>query len=286
MNILSHLEKQRKSVVLISGFTLIALIGYLDYLTGYEIVLSSLYALPISLIAWLTGRQLGILASVVSILVLLLADLIPGHSYANNLIPLWNTLIRLTLFLFITFLVAELRDKIGRERALARTDYLTGAANRRYFTELLQAEINRSKRYHHSFVVAYIDLDNFKSINDQWGHDIGDQVLCNIVRCARKILRKTDSVARLSGDEFAFLLPQTNQEQARHCLSRLQTAVAEEMRLNHWPITLSIGVLTCLAPPVEISEVLKISDELMYSVKRDRKNGIKYSTCIGSSSNQ
>ena len=220
--------------------------------------------------------------SLTSAVVWLVADVVVGHPYSNPLIPFWNTLIRLTYFVIITLLLSALRSTTELERELARTDYVTGAVNSRIFFDLMQMEIERSQRYDHPLTLAYIDLDNFKAVNDQFGHSTGDQALRTVASSARKFLRKTDVVARLGGDEFALLLPETNQESARIVISKLQCALLEEMRLGNWPTTFSIGVLTCdSATPLTAEELVRMADELMYSVKRDGKNAIKYSTYAG-----
>ena len=164
---------------------------------------------------------------------------------------------------------------------MARIDYLTGAGNSRFLYNLVQLEIDRLQRYQHPLTLAYIDLDNFKTVNDRLGHAVGDQVLCAVVSSVKKNIRRTDSVARLGGDEFALLLPETNQESARVVLSKIQEDILEEMRINNWPVTVSIGVLTCPVAPPSTDALVSMADELMYSVKRDGKNGVKYSTYVG-----
>jgi diguanylate cyclase (GGDEF)-like protein len=209
------------------------------------------------------------------------ADVASGHPYLHPLIPVWNTIIRLGFFVIITLLLSALRRATERERDLARRDNLTGAVNSRFFYDLAQMEIDRFQRYEHPFTLAYIDLDNFKAVNDRFGHPAGDQVLRIVVSSARKYLRKTDVFARLGGDEFVLLMPETDEESARVALSKIQDGLMEEMRLGDWPITFSIGVLTCRVAPHTTEELVRMSDELMYSVKRDSKNGIKYSTYAG-----
>jgi diguanylate cyclase (GGDEF)-like protein len=91
-------------------------------------------------------------------------------------------------------------------------------------------------------------------------------------------MRKTDICARLGGDEFALLLPETDQEFARQAISKIQAELLKEMGQNHWPVTFSMGVLTCQVAPPSTDELVKMADDLMYQVKRGGKNGIKYST--------
>ena len=256
-------------------------IGILDYLTGYEMAFSLFYLLPISMVAWLTGRRLGILIALVSALVWSLADVLAGNSYTHPVIFFWNTLIRLSFFVIVVFLLASLKNALEHERELGRIDSLTGAFNFRYFSAILQMEVDRTRRYQRPFTVAYIDIDNFKIINDQYGHSAGDRVLCTFVNYARKSLRKSDSIARLGGDEFAFLLPETNQEAASLFITRIQNGLLEEMQQNHWPVTFSIGVLSCAEAPQSVDEVIKLADDLMYSVKKDGKNAISYATFAG-----
>jgi len=283
MNFLSILNKQNKpSYVFVSvGFILIGLIGIADFLTGYEMSFSVFYVLPVAIVTWFTSRRLGLMTSLAGAFVWLGADMTSGHSYSYPLIPIWNTLIRLTFFVIITMLLSALRRTTEREREFARVDNLTGAVNPRFFYDLAQMEIDRFQRYEHPFTLAYIDLDNFKTVNDQFGHPAGDQVLRIVASSVRKYLRKTDIVARLGGDEFALLLPETDEKSARMALSKIQYGLLEEMRIGNWPITFSIGVLTCNAAAQTNEELVKMADELMYSVKHDSKNSIKYSTYAG-----
>lgn len=250
----------------------------MDYLTGYEITLSLFYLIPLGLITWFTNQTLGIMVSFINSGVWLVADLAAGQRYFYPAIYFWNSLIRLGFFLAFTLLFSSLRKALAYQTKLARTDPLTGAVNSRFFGEILQTEINRLQRYKRLFSIAYIDLDNFKMVNDKLGHSMGDRVLKIVVSYACQNLRKTDIFARLGGDEFALLLPETNQEAARIVLSKLQAGLLKEMQERDWPITFSIGVVTCIEAPPSTDEIVRIVDNLMYGVKREGKNSIQYST--------
>ncbi|MCK7506617.1 MAG: GGDEF domain-containing protein [Desulfobacterales bacterium] len=130
------------------------------------------------------------MASLVSACAWIGADVLDGHPYSHIYIPVWNTFIRFSFFIIITLLLSSLKSYMEREKELSRIDYLTGAVNARLFYELVQAEIDRFQRYERPFTLAYMDLDNFKSVNDQFGHSIGDQVLKIVVSSTRKYLRK------------------------------------------------------------------------------------------------
>lgn len=281
MNVPTALEKLSKPIRILLGFAFIGVVGICDFLTGYELAFSLFYVIPITFLTWGIGRRLGIMASLASALVWLVADVAAGRSYSHPLLPIWNTLIRLSFFVIITWLLSALRSAVEREKEFARADTLTGALNSRLFFELTQLEIDRLRRYERPFTVVYIDLDNFKTVNDKFGHLTGDQALRTVVTYSKQHLRSTDVIARLGGDEFGLLLPETSQEPARVALSNLQRGLLEEMRQHNWPITFSLGVLTCSVAPPTTEEVVRMADELMYSAKRGNKNAIVYGTYKG-----
>jgi len=281
MKFLNTIDKQSRSLKLFIGFALIGVVGVFEFIAGYEIEFSLFYVIPVSFISWFLSRPFGLMASFASAGTWLWADIASGHPYFQPITPLWNTLIRLSFFLIIAVLLSSLRNALEHEAKLARTDNITGAINSRLFYELAQREMDRLERYGHFFTLVYIDLDNFKALNDNFGHVTGDQALRIVVRSIQDHIRKTDVVARLGGDEFAVLLPETNQEAARIIVSKFQAGLLDEMRKNQWPITLSIGVLTCQVVPSTVDVLVHMTDELMYSIKCDGKNAVKYSTFAG-----
>lgn len=263
------------------GFFLIVVLGLLDFLTGYEASFSLFYLLPISLVVWFVGKRLGITASIVSATVWLIADFLSGHHYSHAIIYFWNTAIRFGFFIIVTLLLTELKKALEHEKNLSRIDRLTGATSADFFYDLLQAEINRFQRYKHPFTVAYVDLDNFKNVNDQFGHNMGDIVLRTVVSHTKNELRKTDIVARLGGDEFAMLFPETDQINAPIVISKIQQGLLNEMRKSNWPVTFSVGAITFNATPDTTNELIKMVDDLMYTVKHNGKNAISYSVYAG-----
>ncbi len=281
MKLNSFFTRQGQLVSVTAGLVLIGVIGAIDYLTGFEMSFSAFYVLPIALVTWNTNRVTGLIIALLSAIVWFAADTAEGHAYSHPLLPYWNSIIRLTFFVIITLLLSKLKYQLERTRDLAYRDSLTGAANSRYFDELMQKEVDRCQRFGHTFTLVYVDLDNFKAVNDQHGHSTGDKVLRVVVDSMRLNLRRTDLIARLGGDEFALLLPETREAAARVALSKIQTQLLTEMNKNHWPVTFSIGVLTCNAVPATTEALVKMADALMYSVKRDTKNAIRYATYAG-----
>jgi diguanylate cyclase (GGDEF)-like protein len=274
-------ENLRRSFWAGVGIILIALVGIVDYLTGVEIAVSLFYLIPISLVVWFAGKELGIMMSAVSAIVWVGTDFLGGKIYSHGLIPYWNGAVELGFFLIVTLLLSRFRKLFEHEKELARTDYLTGAVNSRFFLELSQMEISRSYRYQHPFTVVYLDVDDFKTVNDQLGHHVGDAVLHTVGSCILKHLRKTDVIARLGGDEFALLLPETEQQGAQAAISKVWQSLLDEMQKNNWPVTFSIGVMTYINSPQTADEMIKVADGLMYSVKNKGKNAIAYSVYGG-----
>jgi diguanylate cyclase (GGDEF)-like protein len=277
---LANLEKKSALSWMATGCLFVASIGILDIATGSEISFSLFYLIPIALAGWFSGRNLGLAISVISALMWFIADVLAGQSYSLPIIRYWNAAVRLGFFVLVSLLLPKLKA-LEREKAIARLDDLTGAANRRHLFEVAQAELDRSQRYKRPFTIAYIDLDGFKAVNDQSGHRTGDKLLCAIASVAKSHLRKTDLVGRLGGDEFILLLPEIGHDAARVTVRKIQSALLDEMRRNHWPVTLSIGVVTYVDGPITVDELIRRADELMYSVKETGKNAIAYATCAG-----
>jgi len=281
MDTIASLENRSKSYWVMMGVILLALVGLLDYRTGYEISFSLFYLLPISLVVWFGGKRLGVTAAIVSALMELSIDVLTGDNYSQPVFYLWNAAIRFGFYIIVTLLLAELKLSREQDKNLIRTDYLTGATSSRFFYDLLQKEINLFKRYNRPFTVAYVDIDDFKTINDQFGHITGDVVLRNAVTFAKNGLRKTDVVARVGGDEFAILLPETDEKAAQIVISKIKKKVIGEMRKSKWPVTFSIGIMTFNATPATTEELIKLVDDLMYKVKNNKKNAISYSVYKG-----
>lgn len=260
------------------GIGSIGLLSIIDTLTGNEITFSLFYMAPIVVVTWTVHQEAGLFMSLLSALTLLGAEVAAGQTYSSPSIYVWNTLIRAVFYVIVTYLVAELHKARREEQLAARTDFVSGAANARHFHELLQMEINRIHRYPHPVTVVYIDIDNFKLVNDLFGHKIGDEVLRSIATELKVQLRRTDIVARVGGDEFALLLPSTHQPEAKVVISKVKTNLVETMKQRNWPVTFSMGAVTCVSPPHSPEQLLNMADELMYQVKNSTKNDVRFFT--------
>ena len=274
--IVDYLSKLPQSVLISVGSVMMLLVGILNHMAGPEISSTIFYLIPIVLVTWFTRRSIGFIFSILSALTWLITDLTSGTTHFNSDIPYWNGVARLGSFFILTFVLSTLKNALRQEEEYSRIDFLTGIRNRRYFIELVNMEINRARRYERPFTVVCIDLDNFKTVNDCFGHSTGDILLRLVARTIQQNIRVTDTVARLGGDEFAILLPETGRNVAEAILQKAQKINLEIMRRHGWPVTLSIGVVTFTSPPSTVDETLRISDQLMYSAKNNGKNSIQY----------
>jgi diguanylate cyclase (GGDEF)-like protein len=253
---------------------LVGFVGGVDWLTGPQISTSILYMVPVGLAAARGSRFAALGVAFVCASFWLILDLSEGRDYAHAAIPYWNGAVRLGIFVTVAVLVDRNRQLQAAERALARTDPLTGVSNSRAFREALEQEATRSRRMHRPLSLAYVDLDNFKAVNDQHGHEVGDRVLRIVADTLRGEVRAIDVVARLGGDEFAVMLVEAEAQQAHVVLERVRAKIFEAMQQGAWPVTASIGVATFTRIPEESSTMLRDVDALMYGAKRSGKDRI------------
>ncbi|MCB1616775.1 MAG: GGDEF domain-containing protein [Pseudomonadales bacterium] len=272
---LDYLEKTEKHALWLCFF-LLCIVGMADNLTGYELSFSLFYLLPVSIVTWAKSRAWGIAFSLLSAFVWYLVDRKTGYAYSSGVIIYWNAAIRFCFFIIVTLLLSALKQSHREQMLLSRIDGLTGAVNSRYFRELLQLEIDRLSRNGKAFSLLYIDLDNFKWVNDHQGHSAGDGVLCAVVNAAGNNLRKIDVVARLGGDEFAILLPETSVDEVDTVVNKLRAALLAAMQAGQWPVTFSMGVVSCSRKEATIDEVIRVADRQMYEVKHNGKNNVLF----------
>ena len=116
--------------------------------------------------------------------------------------------------------------------------------------------MERTGRYSGATTIVYFDLDNFKSVNDRFGHQVGNELLQLVVRTLQRNVRVTDTVTRMGGDEFVIFMPETDQHQAKPAVQKLRRLLLEAMQTRNWPVTFSIGVYTFHKPPGDVSAMI------------------------------
>lgn len=277
MHLTKYLQNQSKFVVITVGLLLLFLIGGIDAFIVADVSLSIFYLIPISLTTWYAGEAPGIFISIASSIVWFIAnDAIGETTHAHPGIPYWNAAVRFGFYLVTTYLLSELRTSRDREKKLARTDSITGIANQKLFYELSNLEIQRASRYGHPLTLALIDIDNFKHLNDKFGHKIGDKLLQEVAQSIHGNIRGTDIIARLGGDEFALLLPGTGYEPSQIVVERMQKQLVEAVEYHQWPVSFSIVAITFMSVPKSVDEMIEKVDFLMYTLKNSGKHGIEH----------
>lgn len=274
----AHTFLSRMDINWVTGISLsiVGLLGWLDYITGFELSFSFFYLFPIMLTAWYGSQTGAYIVTTASITVWLVSNYLAGQAYTVEAIRYFNAAVRLAVFLLITRLIGELKRVNIRDAALARTDPLTGIFNSREFLRQAEIEIERSARIGYPLSIAYIDLDNFKLVNDRYGHETGDEHLRQITKSISSIIRQTDVFARLGGDEFVLLLPNVDHVNVRYVMEKIQRTLVGELNHLKSPVTFSAGVVTYYALPSTVNEILSLSDALMYKAKSLGKNHVNY----------
>ena len=180
---------------------------------------------------------------------------------------------RLVTYCNITDLVhnAELLEK------LATIDSMTGLYNRRHFTVLAEAEWSRFQRYQRPLSMLMLDIDHFKSVNDRYGHAVGDEAIASVAAACQRGKRNSDIAGRLGGEEFAILLPETDAEQAQVVAERIRESIAAQFLSVHkvrFNVTISVGIASASLSMSGIEALMRAADEALYQAKEAGRNRV------------
>lgn len=177
------------------------------------------------------------------------------------------SLLATAFLLYVIYKGRQLRQRLDE---LAHTDELTGLPNRRHLMQEAQLEVERARRYDLPLCLAVLDLDHFKQINDKFGHAVGDDVLRQFAQLCKRLLRQTDVMGRIGGEEFVLLLPHTRLAVASQILERLR----HDFRQLEWPQlankhqpTVSVGLTTLTSSDSSLAELMRRADEALYAAK-------------------
>lgn len=175
--------------------------------------------------------------------------------------------------------VTELYRLKEQFREQANTDSLTQLYNRRYFVAQAEKEFQRAKRYNSALSLVSLDIDDFKKVNDKYGHPVGDQVLQNLATKLTPILRGEDVLARIGGEEFSILLPETSIDVAFKVAERIRFEQESSTLVGNWQgnigITVSLGVSSILPEDNTFDQLFKRADEALYQAKNTGRNQVK-----------
>lgn len=250
----------------------IALIAWLDFHSGPEIHLFVFYLLPILIATWHIGWRAGMTICVICILASLIAVWHEGRGLGHDAVVTASA--RLLVFSLAVFGWGRLHDMSRALAELSLIDPLTELQNRRACLLRGDAELARIRRNGGCLSLMFLDLDNFKGVNDNQGHKAGDRLLRATATELLRLLRHSDMAARLGGDEFAVILPGTDGAGGRRLAETVHANLAIIFRAQGADVTASIGVATFCRPPDHFEDVLQYADQLMYEIKKTGKDGV------------
>lgn len=259
------------AALLAVGLVLTLAVGLLDYFTGNEISFSMFYLLPTAYLAWRGGRVMGLSGAVVAAIAWFIVESLSGHTYSQSWIMYWNATVRLVFFVITAQLINKQKLVYTLEHKLSRTDNLTGLMNARSFFQDGEPVLALCARHARPLTVLYMDLDNFKQVNDSRGHQAGDRLIQLVGRGLLRAVRASDLAARLGGDEFGLLLPETGFAEAAVFIDRLRQSLDNEVDRAYWSVDYSVGVVTFPTPPADLEAATAMADKLMYEIKNSGK---------------
>lgn len=263
----------RRGLRLTSYVLLTLLVYWINAKTPPSARLGILYILPVLLATWTEGLAWGIVFGLASIGMreMVALDQMPADTPIS-----WRIVNGAAYVAVVAVAMAGLQTLRRSQAQLAQLvilDPLTNVLNARAFSDRLSQELDRNRRYPRPLALLYMDLDNFKVINDTHGHQTGDAVLRLVADAMRSSVRQADVVGRLGGDEFAVLMPETDAQVADAAAKRLVAGLRNVFKGTP-NVTASIGVVSCTATDANTDELLRRADQAMYDAKRMGKDRV------------
>src|SRR5207237_6810516 len=258
----------------LTGYLLLTLLVYwVNAVTPPSARLGILYIIPVLLVTWTEGLPWGIVFAVTTIG---LREATAWVQMPADTPRAWRLANAGAYMAVLGVAMAGLQTMRRREAQMARLviqDQLTNVLNARAFADRLSQELDRNRRYPRPLALLYMDLDNFKVINDTHGHQTGDAVLRLVADAMRSSVRQADIVGRLGGDEFAVLMPETDSQPPEAAAKRLVASLRNVFRGTP-NVTASIGVVSCSATDASTDDLLRRADQAMYDAKRLGKDRV------------
>ncbi|WFU11921.1 GGDEF domain-containing protein (plasmid) [Rhizobium sp. CB3090] len=257
--------------LLILGLICIASLDWLFQASGIRNV-GPLYMLPICIACWRFGFKTGMSIAAAEIILWLVTLLrVSGHLDASAIVELVMLVIK---FGCAAAVVSRFRQSFDRERLLARRDWMTGILNRQEFQRQAEAMLASATTRNRSLLLAYLDLDGFKAVNDQFGHQAGDRLLQCLAEEGKSLIGSDDCFGRMGGDEFAVLMELSKAECALEVAEQLHAGFTAALESTGHKVTCSMGAVVALpGDGASLHELMRHADQLMYAVKRNTKAG-------------
>jgi diguanylate cyclase (GGDEF)-like protein len=263
-----------RQVLRLTGYVLLTLLVYwINAVTPTDARFGILYIIPVLLVTWTEGLVWGILFAVVTSV---FREAVAWVQMPADTPMMWRVLTGLAYLAVLGVAMAGLQTLRRSQAQMAKMiilDPLTNVLNARAFADRLSQELDRNRWYPRPLALMYMDLDNFKVINDTHGHQTGDAVLRLVADAMRSSVRQADVVGRLGGDEFAVLMPETDAALADAAAKRLIAGLRNVFKGTP-NVTASIGVVSCTATDASTDDLLRRADQAMYDAKKSGKDRV------------
>jgi diguanylate cyclase (GGDEF)-like protein len=262
-----------RALRLLGWAAVVAGVYVLNARTPGELRLGILYVIPVLLATWHDGMGWGIAFAAFTTLLRFSVDIDQMSDATSLEIHVLNEVAYLAVVGVAIAGLSQLRRTQAKLELLATHDPLTNVLNARAFSNELAQELGRHRRYGRPLALIYLDLDDFKRVNDAHGHATGDAVLRLVADAMRGAVRQADVVGRLGGDEFGVLMPETDGAVAHAAASRLAAGIRTVFRGTP-SVTASVGVVAVSGTEAGSDELLRKADHAMYEAKRAGKDRV------------
>jgi diguanylate cyclase (GGDEF)-like protein len=264
--IVSYIETKPKQLITLIGLLSVSLVGLVDYLARWELHLSYVYILPVVGVSWFVNKRTGIIVAICCVWIWFMSGRFDGVRHSSGMVVVWNSSIPAGVLISFAYIVARLRSKLDRISDVANKDFLTGLPNARAFYELAAHEMKKAFGLK-PLVLAYIDLEGFKWINQRFGYATGDQMLCSIAQTILQGVVRKDLVGRIGGTAFAVLMPNTNSDGAHFILAKIHDELKSERRRYAQPVHVFISAVACTKAPRSVAQLMSQAEASMTRMK-------------------
>jgi diguanylate cyclase (GGDEF)-like protein len=262
---------QRRLVVVIGTVAFTLLLYAADTRVSNDVRLGMLYLVPVLVATWYEGAVWGALCVAATVVLRMTLEVTQAGT------PLALAAVHQSSFVVVAgitmFGFRHMRRTQDELQRMATHDHLTATLNASAFSRRLAEELRRLRRYPRPGALIYLDLDNFKGLNDAHGHQVGDAVLRRAADALRRAVREVDIVGRLGGDEFAVLMPETDGAVATAAARRLSDGIRQSFD-GKPAVTASVGVVSFGASEASVDDLLRRADQAMYQAKRAGKDQV------------
>lgn len=255
----------RGAVVLASWILSFAL----DAAAPRELSILGIYLVPVALTSWLCADPLAWIVLTFAGFGACVIEAANGIGYGSSVLLAVAVIFRAAFFAVVGIAGHDVKRAHRVLEQRSERDTLTGLLNRRGFRKAATLEIERARRHHRPLCVAYLDLDDFKRVNDAFGHGMGDRLLAIVGRTLGGG-RRLDVAARVGGDEFVVLMPETNEEGARAAIERLRRKFASAVEREGIHASFTTGIAAFERPPKRLEALLEEADRLLASGKNEK----------------